>query len=123
MCAVPVDQIVAPARQSERPRIGAMEVTRPDYFFKLRGPGTEICPAKRTLETTKKKMSVKHAAAQAMLCVWNCVFGGIALIMGILATIGFGIQIAGITVQSAATAVGMAVCEMQMDGDNPEEGE
>ena len=61
---------------------------------------------------------VKQALTQALLCAWNSVFGGIALIMAVIATIGKGIEMTGTTIKLSATALGLGVCEYQMDMEN-----
>ena len=51
----------------------------------------------------------------ALLCAWNCTFGGIALLMGMVATLGLGMEMMGSSVKHAASTIGLSVCEMQID--------
>ena len=123
MRAVAVGQGVAAARELERPSVCAVRRAGPYYLLdtNIVRPGSELGPTKRSLAETKKTMSVRNDVRSALLCVWNCFFGGIALVMGLVATAGMGIEMVGITVKRAATVVGLTACEYQVDAEKHEE--
>jgi hypothetical protein len=59
--------------------------------------------------------NLKNDCRAALFCAWNCCFGGITLVMGLVATAGMAIELVGATIKRAATAVGFTVCDCQFD--------
>ena len=58
-------------------------------------------------------MLAKHVRP-ALVCVWNCAVGSLALLMGLAGTLGLFIENIGRTVKHAACLLGLAVCHYQI---------
>ena len=69
-------------------------------------------------------MLAKHIRP-VLICVWNCVVGSIALLMGLTGTLGLFIENTGKTVKNSACLVGIVVCHYQIEfnEDNEDSGD